>query len=84
MPGTGKTTTVSKIINYLINNCEQTVLITGYTHSSVDNILLKLLEGGVDFLRLGNIEKVLKKADAALNLFSENLDRQAYSAILLK
>ena len=42
----------------------KTVLLTSYTHSAVDNILLKLLEAAgpqttkVDFIRLGNTDRV--------------------------
>jgi DNA replication ATP-dependent helicase Dna2 len=34
------------------------VLITSYTHSAVDNLLLKLREKGVHFLRLGRPSQV--------------------------
>lgn len=57
MPGTGKTTTISRIIEVLIA-AKKTVLVTSYTHSAVDTILLKLKSSGIDFLRLGNEEKV--------------------------
>ncbi|KAJ3139764.1 Tripartite DNA replication factor [Physocladia obscura] len=52
MPGTGKTTTISKIIKTLVTR-GKSVLLTAYTHSAVDNVLLKLKSDGVDFLRLG-------------------------------
>ncbi|XP_043256644.1 DNA replication ATP-dependent helicase/nuclease DNA2 [Colletes gigas] len=53
MPGTGKTQTVVALIE-LLHETGYSVLITGYTNSSVDNILLKLLDKGIDFLRLGS------------------------------
>ncbi|KAH8109923.1 Dna2-domain-containing protein [Phellopilus nigrolimitatus] len=58
MPGTGKTTTVAEIIRVLVRS-GKTVLLTSYTHSAVDTILLKL-KNSVDFdiLRLGNADKV--------------------------
>lgn len=58
MPGTGKTTVIAALIRCLVL-LGKTVLLTSYTHSAVDNILLKL-KGRVDFriLRLGNVDKV--------------------------
>lgn len=58
MPGTGKTTTVAALIELLVK-MGKTILLTSYTHSAVDTILLKLKEkSSVDFLRLGNLDKV--------------------------
>ena len=58
MPGTGKTTTIMKIVQILAS-MNKRVLLTAYTHTDVDNILLKLKQAGVDFIRLGNnLEKV--------------------------
>ncbi|KAF9161405.1 Tripartite DNA replication factor [Actinomortierella ambigua] len=56
MPGTGKTTTITQIIKTLVAQ-GKSVLLTSYTHSAVDNVLLKL-RGAVDFVRLGNVERV--------------------------
>ena len=56
MPGTGKTATISFIIKCLVER-EKTVLLTSYTHTAVDNLLLKLQEIGVDFVRLGEFVK---------------------------
>ncbi|XP_054016381.1 DNA replication ATP-dependent helicase/nuclease DNA2 isoform X1 [Hylaeus anthracinus] len=53
MPGTGKTQTLVALIS-LLNKTGYSVLIAGYTNGCVDNILLRLLEKGVDFLRLGS------------------------------
>ena len=55
MPGTGKTTTIAHIVRTLVAR-GKTVLLTAYTHTAVDNLLLKLKEVGVDFLRLGREE----------------------------
>ena len=44
MPGTGKTTTITKIVKLLVD-CGKSVLLTSYTHSAVDNILLKVSKG---------------------------------------
>ena len=69
MPGTGKTTVIAALICLLVQ-LGKTVLLTSYTHSAVDNILLKLdsmnninsktAEGSYHFgvLRVGNVDKV--------------------------
>ncbi|KAJ6585002.1 DNA replication factor Dna2-domain-containing protein [Mycena capillaripes] len=58
MPGTGKTTVIAAIIKVLVG-MGKTVLLTSYTHSAVDTILLKLKDS-VDFgiLRIGNVDKI--------------------------
>ncbi|TWW67273.1 ATP-dependent helicase/nuclease DNA2 DNA replication, partial [Takifugu flavidus] len=57
MPGTGKTTTICTLVRILYT-CGFSVLLTSYTHSAVDNILLKLKRFRVGFLRLGQAQKV--------------------------
>ncbi|XP_046886141.1 DNA replication ATP-dependent helicase/nuclease DNA2 [Hypomesus transpacificus] len=57
MPGTGKTTTICTLVRILYA-CGFSVLLTSYTHSAVDNILLKLRRFKVGFLRLGRSQKV--------------------------
>ncbi|KAK5661983.1 hypothetical protein OQA88_10094 [Cercophora sp. LCS_1] len=57
MPGTGKTTTISHIIRALVSQ-GKTVLLTSYTHSAVDNILLKLKHDNAPILRLGAPTKI--------------------------
>ena len=42
----------------LLVSMKHSVLITSHTHSAVDNILLRLKENKVDFLRLGSYAKV--------------------------
>ena len=60
MLGTGKTTTVAELIRILVAN-GKSVLLTSYTHSAVDTILLKLKGScSFDILRLGNEDKVSK------------------------
>lgn len=56
-PGTGKTSTIVALVKVL---CELglSVLLTSYTHSAVDNILIKLKKDGVKFLRIGRVAKV--------------------------
>lgn len=57
MPGTGKTTVISELIKSLVEN-GKSVLLTSYTHSAVDNILLKLKDSGLKILRIGSSSKV--------------------------
>jgi len=52
LPGSGKTTAVVHAVRALLA-AGASVLVTSYTNSAVDNILLKLAAAGVDFLRLG-------------------------------
>lgn len=59
MPGTGKTTVIAQIIKLLVQN-KKTVLLASYTHSAVDNILLKVKDYGIDILRVGSPLKVHK------------------------
>lgn len=53
MPGTGKTTTIASLIHVLLAMGLR-VLVTSYTHTAVDNILLKLQAMAIPFLRVGN------------------------------
>ena len=62
MPGTGKTTTISTLVKILVSQ-GKSVLLTSYTHSAIDNILLKLKdseeeEESLDIIRLGNRDKI--------------------------
>ncbi|KAH8829949.1 Dna2-domain-containing protein [Flagelloscypha sp. PMI_526] len=59
MPGTGKTTIIATLIRCLIK-LGKTVLLTSYTHSAVDNVLLKFAEEEQEFgiLRIGNTDKI--------------------------
>jgi DNA replication ATP-dependent helicase Dna2 len=60
-PGTGKTHTLSFLIQELIKNGEK-ILLSAFTHKSIDNVLLKLIEHGFNnFIRIGNHESVDKK-----------------------
>lgn len=52
MPGTGKTTTIAQIIRALVSQ-GKSVLLTSYTHTAVDNILLKIRKDKIRTLRLG-------------------------------
>ena len=57
MPGTGKTTTIAHIIRALAAQ-GKSILLTSYTHTAVDNILLKIRNDNVGILRLGAVAKV--------------------------
>lgn len=50
MPGTGKTTTIASAVDELAGR-KLRVLLCAFTNSAVDNILLKLQERGVQFVR---------------------------------
>ncbi|EWC48384.1 hypothetical protein DRE_02153 [Drechslerella stenobrocha 248] len=57
MPGTGKTTTIAHIIRALVHQ-GKSVLLTSYTHTAVDNILLKIKDDPIKVLRLGVASKI--------------------------
>lgn len=63
MPGTGKTTVISTIIDCIVKK-GMTVLITSYTHSAVDNICEKLIRNAeergeeLSLLRVGALSKI--------------------------
>ncbi|OGM44593.1 DNA replication helicase Dna2 [Aspergillus bombycis] len=57
MPGTGKTTTIAHIIRALVSQ-GKSVLLTSYTHTAVDNILLKIQDDSIRILRIGAAAKV--------------------------
>ena len=57
MPGTGKTTTIAHIIRALTAQ-GKSVLLTSYTHTAVDNILLKIRHDNIGVFRLGAVAKI--------------------------
>lgn len=57
MPGTGKTTVIAEIIKILVAS-GKSILLTSYTHSAVDNILLKLKATNIKVARLGSRYKI--------------------------
>lgn len=57
MPGTGKTTTIAHIIRALVAK-GKSVLLASYTHTAVDNILLKIRSPDTPVLRLGALSKI--------------------------
>lgn len=73
MPGTGKTTVIAKIIQFLVS-MGKSVLLASYTHSAVDNILLKVKALGIKgILRVGHparIHKDIQEFVAQSSMFS--------------
>ncbi|CAA0842768.1 DNA replication helicase- putative [Striga hermonthica] len=57
MPGTGKTSTMVHAVKALLTR-GSSILLTSYTNSAVDNLLIKLKAQGIDFIRLGRYETV--------------------------
>lgn len=53
LPGTGKTTLLAILIKYI---CAQNkrILVCAQTHQAVDNLLLKIINCGIEFVRIGN------------------------------
>ncbi|CAB4299717.1 unnamed protein product [Prunus armeniaca] len=52
MPGTGKTSTMVHAVKALLIR-GASILLTSYTNSAVDNLLVKLKAQNIDFLRIG-------------------------------
>lgn len=67
MPGTGKTTTIAHIIRALVSQ-NKSVLLTSYTHTAVDNILLKIKDDSIPVLRLGSVARVHPEVRAFADL----------------
>ncbi|XP_026406713.1 DNA replication ATP-dependent helicase/nuclease DNA2-like isoform X2 [Papaver somniferum] len=57
MPGTGKTSTMVHAVKALLMR-GASILLTSYTNSAIDNLLIKLKAQGIDFVRLGRSEAV--------------------------
>lgn len=74
MPGTGKSTTISYIVQALIQR-NKTVLITAFTHNAVDSLLLKIKDLGIKFLRLGQSHNIMPE----LREFAFNFDKSIRS-----
>ncbi|RYR04969.1 hypothetical protein Ahy_B06g084783 isoform B [Arachis hypogaea] len=57
MPGTGKTSTLVHAVKALLER-DSSILLTAYTNSAVDNLLMKLKAQDIDFVRIGRPEAV--------------------------
>jgi DNA replication ATP-dependent helicase Dna2 len=73
MPGTGKTTTIAHIIRTLVDQ-GKSVLLTSYTHTAVDNILLKMRDDKIGILRLGASAKIHPEVREFATLAAEPKD----------
>jgi DNA replication ATP-dependent helicase Dna2 len=73
MPGTGKTTTIAHIIRTLVAK-GKSVLLTSYTHTAVDNILLKIRSDKIGILRLGASAKIHPEVREFVTLGAEPKD----------
>lgn len=60
MPGTGKTSTMVHAVKALLMR-GASILLTSYTNSAVDNLLIKLKSQSIDFVRIGRHEVVHKE-----------------------
>ncbi|KAJ4842556.1 hypothetical protein Tsubulata_008498 [Turnera subulata] len=80
MPGTGKTSTMVHAVKALLMR-GASILLTSYTNSAVDNLLIKLKAQGIDFLRIGRHEAVHE--DVRANCFSA-LDAHSTEDIRLR
>ena len=64
MPGTGKTTLISFLVRLLVAHGKR-ILVTSYTHSAVDNLLLKLIKTGITEKQNDDTRAVLRVGDAS-------------------
>lgn len=62
LPGTGKTSTISFIVRVLVAHGKR-ILITSYTHSAVDNLLMKLIRTGIDEKQSDGTRSVVRIGD---------------------
>lgn len=85
LPGTGKTTLIVALVRLLVA-MKKTVLLTAYTHSALDNILLKISKyGDVNLLRVGKKSRVhpdIRQFSADAIAKSKNVDelRKCYES----
>ncbi|KAJ6319289.1 hypothetical protein OIU78_014832 [Salix suchowensis] len=63
MPGTGKTSTLVHAVKAMLMR-GASILLTSYTNSAIDNLLIKLKAQGIDFLRIGRQEVVHEEVRA--------------------
>ena len=57
LPGAGKTQTLVALIQLLII-MQKSILITSHTNSAVDNLLLRLKDKKIKFMRLGSVSRI--------------------------
>lgn len=83
MPGTGKTTTIAHIIRALTAQ-GKSILLTSYTHTAVDNILLKIRNDNIGIFRVGALAKIHPEVQefadlASVPMKTEEEIKNAYS-----
>ncbi|XP_073140812.1 DNA replication ATP-dependent helicase/nuclease JHS1 isoform X2 [Henckelia pumila] len=71
MPGTGKTSTMVHAVKALLMR-GASILLTSYTNSAVDNLLIKLKAQGINFIRIGRYEAVHEEVQE--NCLSVDMD----------
>ncbi|KAH3743245.1 DNA replication helicase Dna2 [Pelomyxa schiedti] len=81
MPGTGKTTTIAYLVQALVHRGKR-VLIVAYTHNAIDNVLLKLIDLKIRFLRIGRPETVHVKVKPYATEENKSLTIDALKALL--
>ncbi|CUM63448.1 uncharacterized protein PRCAT00001023001 [Priceomyces carsonii] len=81
MPGTGKTSVIAELIRLIVQN-GKTVFLASYTHSAVDNILLKVKDYGIDILRIGSPSKVHKDLRRFLPNFDASKKVENYNDLM--
>lgn len=83
MPGTGKTTTIAQMIKALTAR-GKSVLLTSYTHSAVDNILMKIKDMDINILRLGQTNKVCNVVSTSESILAEgSANRSCLQSLIL-
>ncbi|CAL9752324.1 unnamed protein product, partial [Musa acuminata subsp. burmannicoides] len=70
MPGTGKTSTMVHAVKALLIR-GASILLTSYTNSAIDTLLIKLKSQGIDFVRVGRREAV--HTDVLEHCFTEDI-----------
>lgn len=83
-PGTGKTTTVVELIHQAVLR-GQTVLASGPSNTSVDNLLLRLTELNISVVRLGHPARVAKQLqDNTLDALVEKHENMTIAREMLR
>lgn len=90
MPGSGKTSTIASAVRALLA-AGRSVLVTAYTNSAVDNILLKLADAETPILRIGqpsgvhpSVQKYLPGGEVHPDTSAAGLKRLSQEATLVR
>lgn len=82
-PGSGKTTVVAHLVREL-HRRGQSVLITGFTHASVDTLLCKLLQLRVPFMRLAPSKRSVHSDVAPFVVSADDVESVAQLRVALE